>query len=166
VHGEDDMVEAGWRLEQAGESGGDDGRGVAEHPAASGAQDKPAVLMGGGYLQDARGPSERHGGHAARRAGLAGGDGTQVGCRRGQERHRVGTGEQFPVVVAEDSLSLAIAAIVDPRPLSGVLIDIVRIGNDTDTNAAIAGGLLGARDGASVIPQRWHAPLQFGPEFY
>jgi len=64
-----------------------------------------------------------------------------------------------------DSLSLAVAAIVDPRPLADVLIDIVRIGNDTDTNAAIAGGLLGARDGTSAIPQRWRAPLQFGPEF-
>jgi hypothetical protein len=64
-----------------------------------------------------------------------------------------------------DSLSLAIAAILDPRPLSEVLIDIVRIGNDTDTNAAIAGGLLGARDGASAIPVRWRELLQFGDEF-
>jgi ADP-ribosylglycohydrolase len=44
-------------------------------------------------------------------------------------------------------------------------IDIARIGNDTDTNAAIAGGLLGARDGASAIPQRWRTLLQFGDEF-
>lgn len=64
-----------------------------------------------------------------------------------------------------DSLSLAVAAILDPRPLADVLIDIVRIGNDTDTNAAIAGGLLGARDGASAIPHRWREPLQFGQEF-
>jgi ADP-ribosylglycohydrolase len=64
-----------------------------------------------------------------------------------------------------DSLSLAVAAILDPRSMADVLIDIVRIGNDTDTNAAIAGGLLGARDGASAIPQRWRARLQFGAEF-
>jgi ADP-ribosylglycohydrolase len=64
-----------------------------------------------------------------------------------------------------DSLSLAVAAILDPRPLPEVLIDIVRIGNDADTNAAIAGGLLGARDGASAIPVRWRSLLQFGPEF-
>ena len=64
-----------------------------------------------------------------------------------------------------DSLSLAIAAILDPRPLSEVLIDIVRIGNDTDTNAAIAGGIVGARDGASAIPVRWRELLQFGDEF-
>ena len=64
-----------------------------------------------------------------------------------------------------ESLSLAAAAILDPRPLSEVLIDIARIGNDTDTNAAIAGGLLGARDGTSAIPPRWRALLQFGDEF-
>jgi ADP-ribosylglycohydrolase len=64
-----------------------------------------------------------------------------------------------------DSLILAVAAVVDPRPLPDVLIDIVRIGNDTDTNAAIAGGLLGARDGATAIPARWRALLQFGEEF-
>jgi ADP-ribosylglycohydrolase len=64
-----------------------------------------------------------------------------------------------------DSLSLAVAALLDARPLFEVLIDIVRIGNDTDTNAAIAGGILGARDGVSAIPVRWRELLQFGDEF-
>jgi ADP-ribosylglycohydrolase len=64
-----------------------------------------------------------------------------------------------------DSLSLAVAAVLDPRPLPDVLVDIVRVGNDTDTNAAIAGGLLGLRDGASAIPARWVSVLQFGAEF-
>jgi ADP-ribosylglycohydrolase len=64
-----------------------------------------------------------------------------------------------------DSLSLAVAAVLDPRPLPDVLIDIVRIGNDTDTNAAIAGGLLGVRDGANAIPARWRSVLQFADEF-
>jgi ADP-ribosylglycohydrolase len=64
-----------------------------------------------------------------------------------------------------DSLTLAVAALLDPRPLPEVLIDIVRIGHDTDINAAIAGGLLGVRDGASAIPDRWLAVLQFRDEF-
>jgi ADP-ribosylglycohydrolase len=64
-----------------------------------------------------------------------------------------------------DSLSLAVAAVLDPRPLDEVLVDIVRVGNDTDTNAAIAGGLLGVRDGAGAIPARWVARLQFAGEF-
>lgn len=43
--------------------------------------------------------------------------------------------------------------------------DIVRVGNDTDTNAAIAGGLLGARDGLPAIPAGWVEVLQFREEF-
>jgi ADP-ribosylglycohydrolase len=64
-----------------------------------------------------------------------------------------------------DSLSLAVAAVLDARPLVDVLVDIVRVGNDTDTNAAIAGGLLGVRDGASAIPTAWLSLLQFADEF-
>lgn len=64
-----------------------------------------------------------------------------------------------------DSLSLAVAAVLDPRPLPDVLVDVVRLGNDTDTNAAIAGGLLGARDGAAAIPATWVSRLQFAGEF-
>ncbi len=64
-----------------------------------------------------------------------------------------------------DSLSLAVAAVLDLRPLADVLVDIARLGNDADTNAAIAGGLLGARDGADAIPHRWADLLQFGQEF-
>ena len=64
-----------------------------------------------------------------------------------------------------DSLTVAVAALMDPRPLEDVLIDVVRIGGDTDTNGAIAGGLLGARDGVEAIPQRWREKLQFRSEF-
>ncbi len=64
-----------------------------------------------------------------------------------------------------DSLSLAVAAVLDRRPLPDVLVDIVRIGNDTDTNAAIAGGLLGVRDGIDAIPARWLSTLQYREEF-
>ncbi|KAL1843229.1 hypothetical protein VTJ49DRAFT_2560 [Mycothermus thermophilus] len=64
-----------------------------------------------------------------------------------------------------ESLSLAVAALFDPRPLEHVLVDVVRFGKDTDTNGAIAGGLLGARDGVEAIPARWREKLQFGEEF-
>ncbi|KAF5711441.1 ADP-ribosylglycohydrolase [Fusarium globosum] len=64
-----------------------------------------------------------------------------------------------------DSLSIAIAALLDNRELEDVLVDVVRIGGDTDTNAAIAGGLLGARDGEAGIPLRWRTKLQYGDEF-
>lgn len=59
------------------------------------------------------------------------------------------------------SLSLAVAAVLDPRPLEEVLIDVVHLGGDADTNGAIAGGLLGVRDGADAIPARWVNALQY-----
>jgi ADP-ribosylglycohydrolase len=63
------------------------------------------------------------------------------------------------------SLSLAVAAVLDPRPLEEVLVDVVRVSGDSDTDAAISGGLLGARDGAAQIPQRWVVKLRFAAEF-
>lgn len=41
----------------------------------------------------------------------------------------------------------------------------VRVGNDTDTVAAIAGGLLGARWGASAVPARWRRMLHGWPGY-
>jgi len=64
-----------------------------------------------------------------------------------------------------DALSIAVAAVLDPRPLPDILSDVVMLGGDTDTNAAIAGGLLGVRDGVEAIPARWRSILQFAPEF-
>ncbi|OKL64648.1 hypothetical protein UA08_00793 [Talaromyces atroroseus] len=60
-----------------------------------------------------------------------------------------------------DSLKLSIAALLDPRSFEDVLVDVVRIGGDSDTNGAIAGGLLGARAGIEEIPERWLKKLQF-----
>ena len=39
------------------------------------------------------------------------------------------------------------------------LIWLVNAGGDTDTNAAVAGGLMGARDGAPAVPARWVASI-------
>jgi ADP-ribosylglycohydrolase len=39
----------------------------------------------------------------------------------------------------------------------------VRCGNDTDTVAAIAGGLLGAAHGASAVPEEWRRLLHGWP---
>jgi ADP-ribosylglycohydrolase len=64
-----------------------------------------------------------------------------------------------------ESLSLAIAAVLDTRGLEDIVVDVVRIGWDTDTNGAIAGGILGARDGVTAIPPQWRSVLQFGREF-
>ncbi|WP_420110651.1 ADP-ribosylglycohydrolase family protein [Pseudactinotalea sp.] len=47
--------------------------------------------------------------------------------------------------------------------LSRALVTAIRIGHDTDTVAAIAGALLGARWGASAIPAGWTAILHGWP---
>ena len=44
-------------------------------------------------------------------------------------------------------------------PLRHALVAAVRVGHDTDTVAAIAGALLGARWGASAIPGQWRAAV-------
>ncbi len=69
------------------------------------------------------------------------------------------------------ALQAAYAAILqtpmpdgDPaRHLQDVLIEAVRIGNDTDTVAAIAGMVLGARWGAAAVPPTWRDMLHGWP---
>ena len=65
------------------------------------------------------------------------------------------------------ALQAAWSAIVhtpvpDPMPcrhLQDALATSIGIGHDTDTVAAIAGAMLGARWGASAVPQEWQSPL-------
>jgi ADP-ribosylglycohydrolase len=69
------------------------------------------------------------------------------------------------------ALQAAVAAIVTTevpermpcRHLQLALHNAVRIGNDTDTVAAIAGALLGARWGASAVPWRWRRAVHGWP---
>lgn len=51
----------------------------------------------------------------------------------------------------------------DARHLQSALELAVRAGHDTDTTAAIAGGLLGARWGASAVPAQWRRVLHGWP---
>ena len=72
----------------------------------------------------------------------------------------VGGPADFPnngwVVHALQTAWWAIHRSVDAeRPLPAALEICVRAGGDTDTTAAIAGGLLGARWGASAVPSEW-----------
>lgn len=61
------------------------------------------------------------------------------------------------VVHALQTAWWAISTTDDSSPdhLREALVQCVRAGNDTDTTAAIAGGLLGARWGASAVPEEW-----------
>ena len=53
------------------------------------------------------------------------------------------------------ALQAGLWAAVTPHNLEDALVGIVSAGGDTDTNGAVAGAVLGARYGASAIPQRW-----------
>ncbi|MGW5519461.1 ADP-ribosylglycohydrolase family protein [Nocardia africana] len=61
------------------------------------------------------------------------------------------------------ALQTAWWAIAHTESLPAALEAAVRAGGDTDTTAAIAGGLLGARWGASAIPPQWVALLHGYP---
>ena len=63
-----------------------------------------------------------------------------------------------------DSLRCAVWAIQQPDTLESVLVALVNRGNDADTTAAIAGGLLGIIDGEEGIPQRWTQQLEYATE--
>jgi ADP-ribosyl-[dinitrogen reductase] hydrolase len=49
----------------------------------------------------------------------------------------------------------AFQALVRPGDVETELRRVVSLGGDTDTNAAVAGALLGARDGANGLPAPW-----------
>lgn len=64
-----------------------------------------------------------------------------------------------------DSLTVAVWAVCQlDDTLEDLLIAIVNQGNDADTTAAIAGGLLGARDGIDAVPERWVEKLEYREE--
>ncbi len=72
--------------------------------------------------------------------------------------------EELPILGdrAGDAVScveIALWAAWHEPKLESALIWLANAGGDTDTNAAVAGGLLGARDGEAAIPERWIAAL-------
>ncbi len=85
------------------------------------------------------------------------------------DQAETGTPQDFPnngwVVHALQTAWWAIthADQSDATHLQNALEMAVRAGNDTDTTAAIAGGLLGARWGASAVPAAWRRMLHGWP---
>ena len=48
-------------------------------------------------------------------------------------------------------------AAATPMDFEEAIVEVISVGGDTDTNGAVAGAVLGARYGASAIPERWLA---------
>lgn len=59
------------------------------------------------------------------------------------------------------TLQVGIWALLQSRPLEEVLVDVANLGGDADTTAAVAGGLLGVRNGVDAIPPRWLEQLEY-----
>ena len=62
------------------------------------------------------------------------------------------------------TLAVGAWALAQPQTPEELLVAIVNQGDDADTTGAVAGGLLGVRDGATAIPDRWARALEYGPE--
>jgi ADP-ribosylglycohydrolase len=57
------------------------------------------------------------------------------------------------------AMQVGLWAFEQDRNFADVLVEVVRQGGDTDTNAAIAGAVMGARLGRSAIPESWLANI-------
>ncbi len=60
-----------------------------------------------------------------------------------------------------DTLECALWAWWHHDSFENALIAVVNLGGDTDTNAAVAGALLGAQYGLGVIPKQWREKLRW-----
>lgn len=57
------------------------------------------------------------------------------------------------------TLAVALCALVTSESYEEGVTWAISLGGDTDTNAAVAGALLGYRDGIAALPDRWLEPL-------
>lgn len=62
------------------------------------------------------------------------------------------------------ALRLGVWALCHAPDVETGLVAVIAMGDDTDTNGAIAGGLLGAAHGLAAIPQRWRDVIHLGPQ--
>ncbi len=75
-------------------------------------------------------------------------------------------GNRGPVGHTVLTMQAGLWAATSPLGIEAALIALVNAGGDTDTNAALAGAVLGARYGASEIPLRWmeYIPQEYIPQ--
>ena len=62
------------------------------------------------------------------------------------------------------TVELAFSALVNAKDFEDGVVAVISRGGDTDTNACVAGALLGAKFGKSRIPERWVSKLKAAPE--
>jgi ADP-ribosyl-[dinitrogen reductase] hydrolase len=64
-----------------------------------------------------------------------------------------------------DTLRAGLWSVLQEASAEETLIAIVNRGDDADSVGAVAGGLLGARDGVAAWPERWLSLLEYRQEF-
>lgn len=64
------------------------------------------------------------------------------------------------------SLKVALCAILNYSNYEDPILEIINKGGDADTNACIAGGLLGAKYGINSIPERWQKEISTYYDLY
>jgi len=62
------------------------------------------------------------------------------------------------------TVELAFSALASAPSLEEGIVSVVSRGGDTDTNACVAGALLGAKFGKSAVPDRWLSKLKAASE--
>ena len=68
---------------------------------------------------------------------------------------------ESPSTFVLDTLRAAVWALLLDATFEDALVAAVNLGGDADSVGAVAGGLLGARDGARAIPARWLKKLEY-----
>ncbi len=97
---------------------------------------------------------------ALRIADLAGEEASTVGAALRQASAGISPGNfQHQMGWVLIALQNAFFHLAAGTPLELAVIETVGQGGDTDTNAAIAGALLGAADGRTSLPTRWAMPV-------
>lgn len=63
-----------------------------------------------------------------------------------------------------NTVALAFSALASASSLEEGLVQVISRGGDTDTNACVAGALLGAKFGKNQVPERWVSKLKAASE--
>jgi ADP-ribosyl-[dinitrogen reductase] hydrolase len=76
--------------------------------------------------------------------------------------HKSGLGHAY----VADSLLSALTALEQGSSFRDVVELAISYGHDTDTTAAIAGGLAGIQYGAAAIPEEWMVAMRAAPGWF
>jgi ADP-ribosylglycohydrolase len=120
-----------------------------------------AVTLAVAALARGEAPAEAVGNALASTVDLPGGEELEFLVEAVGRQSRVdGPDQGFCLFTAGAGLQAALRA---GEGYERVMVDVIRLGGDTDTNGAVAGALLGAALGERSLPAAWLDRLRDGP---